>query len=93
MSGLPVCPKAASCRAPYCPMDPHRARTTTHDGEPSCHFLRHASRGGKCIPAHMQLAVREALAAVLSGAEGGCRLRKVLLKAAQREDRKAPVAA
>ncbi len=85
----PLCPKWATCSAPYCPLDPSRGAVITLRGEPSCRWLREAVKGWAQVPEAVRESVAQSLRLVLSGAEGGAALRKAL-KRAESSASKAP---
>lgn len=77
----PLCPKWATCSAPYCPLDPTRSTAITLRGEASCRWLREAVKDGGHVPEQLREPVAQSLRLVLSGAEGGAALRKALKRA------------
>lgn len=78
-----TCSKSNGCNAPFCPLDPNRAGTTTLYREASCVYLREAVKPVGQVPAHLRAAVDEAARQVLAGTAGGVYLRRVLERAAQ----------
>ena len=67
------CPKWAGCNAPVCPLDSHYRSTRTHNGEPTCLYLREAVKQSDSphIPEHMREPVRKCLHIVMVDAEEG----------------------
>lgn len=75
------CPRWEACRAPYCPLDPSRSETTTHEGEPVCYYLRKTARLGIGeIPVELRDAVEGAVRAIEGGREGGRGVRKMIAR-------------
>jgi len=77
------CPKFSSCSAPFCPLDPNCAGTTTGYREASCVYLREAVKPTGSVPEAMRAQVTVAAVQVLSGTAGGVYLRRVLERATQ----------
>ena len=88
-----TCPKFGTCAAPYCPLDPGRAQTTTLYREPSCLYLREAAKVGGEVPAKLRPQVGESLRLVLTGQEGGDYLRTVLRRASAQGSARAKTSA
>lgn len=77
------CPKFSGCSAPFCPLDPTRADTTTGYREASCAYLREAVKPAGQIPAAMRPQVDAVAREVLAGSAGGVYLCHVLQRASQ----------
>lgn len=88
-----ACPKFSTCGAPYCPLDPDRSHTTTLHREPSCLYLREASKVDGNVPSQFRQTGEESLALVMAGTEGGEHLRTVLQRAAKQGSSRAKTCA